>query len=403
VTRLPEFDLERPAGGRLPRNLQLFCRGLRSAGLPIGPGQTVDALRAVARTGIARRDDLHTALRSVLVSHPGQFELFERVFDAFFSASSPLLCVSWPPSEAALDASASAPTPAAANAVADGSEQETLSPASGGGASRRELLRSRDFGQMSPDEQAEAWQLLRETRYPVRALETRRFAPHAHGSRYDMRRTLKGMLKNGGDLIEFARRHRRPRLPDLVLLCDVSGSMSLYSRAFLLFAHTLAIRQHNVQAFAFGTRLTNIGRRLRIADPDRALARIAADVRDWDGGTRIAACLGRFNRDWGRRVLARNATVVLATDGLERDPEAELEFEMQRLRRSCRQLLWLNPMLRYDGFEPRAEGIRRMLPHVDRFLPAHNVNSLIALCGLLSETGRRESRARGPRARAEAA
>lgn len=196
------------------------------------------------------------------------------------------------------------------------------------------------------------------------------------------------MLQNGGQLVKLARRDNRYRQPPLVLICDVSGSMSRYTRSFLHFAHALRSRQHRVHCFAFATRLTNVSRRLKDKDVDRALEGIGADVADWDGGTRIAACLERFNVEWGRRVLAQNAIVILLSDGLECDPDSDLEFQMQRLRLSCRTLVWLNPMLRYDGFEPRASGIRRMLPHVDRFLPAHNAESLRALAQSLGEAPR---------------
>jgi uncharacterized protein with von Willebrand factor type A (vWA) domain len=214
-------------------------------------------------------------------------------------------------------------------------------------------------------------------------IATRRFMACEHGNRYDMRRTLARMTGNNRDLLEIARKRRRERPTDLVLLCDISGSMTRYSRSFLLFAHTLAVRHRAMFAFVFGTRLTNISRRLHKRDADDFLALIAADVEDWDGGTRIAHCLRVFNKEWGRRVLAHNATLILLSDGLERDAGSDLEFEMQRLQRSCRQLIWVNPMLRFDGFEPRASGIRRMLPYVDRFLPAHNIDSLLQLGKLL--------------------
>ena len=199
------------------------------------------------------------------------------------------------------------------------------------------------------------------------------------------------MLRNNGQLIELAKKKQRLRPPALVLICDISGSMSSYSRIFLHFAHALSSHRQSVHSFVFGTRLTNISHRLMGKDVDRALARISHDVQDWGGGTRIADCLERFNVDWGRRVLAGHAVVILLSDGLERDSDSDLEFQMQRLQRTCDQLIWMNPMLRYEHFEAKAMGIRTMLPHVDLFLPSHNLESLAQL-GQILRQGRAQSR-----------
>jgi uncharacterized protein with von Willebrand factor type A (vWA) domain len=218
---------------------------------------------------------------------------------------------------------------------------------------------------------------------------TRRFGPHPFGHRYDLRRSMRLVLKNNGQLIELAKKRRRRRVPPLVLICDISGSMSRYSRAFLYFAHAMGVRHRRVHTFVFGTRLTNITRRLAGRDIDKALAAVSEEVKDWDGGTRIAECLESFNVNWSRRVLAQNAVVILLSDGLERDSKADLEFQMRRLHRSASSLVWLNPMLRYEAFEPKASGIRKMLPHVDQFLPAHNIDSLGRLRQLLQKDSRR--------------
>jgi uncharacterized protein with von Willebrand factor type A (vWA) domain len=193
------------------------------------------------------------------------------------------------------------------------------------------------------------------------------------------------MLRNNGQLIELAKKKRRLRPPTLVLICDISGSMSSYSRIFLHFAHALSSLRQSVHSFVFGTRLTNISHRLVDKDVDRALAQVADEVQDWDGGTRIADCLERFNVDWGRRVLSGHSLVILLSDGLERDSESDLEFQMQRLHRTCNRLIWMNPMLRYEHFEAKATGIRTMLPHVDLFLRAHNLESLSQLGQILAE------------------
>jgi hypothetical protein len=220
-------------------------------------------------------------------------------------------------------------------------------------------------------------------------MPTRRFQRHPFGRRFDLRKSLQLMLRNNGQLLELARRKRRQKPPALVLICDISGSMSHYSRMFMHFAHALSAGRQPVHSFVFGTRLTNISHWLQDRDVDRAMFRVAAEVRDWDGGTRIADCLERFNIDWGRRVLSGRAVVILLSDGLERDSGADLDFQMARLRRSADELIWLNPMLRYEGFKPTAQGIRTMLRHVDRFLPAHNVASLTELGRLLANGDRR--------------
>lgn len=186
----------------------------------------------------------------------------------------------------------------------------------------------------------------------------------------------------------LARRGRRRRWPNLVVLCDISGSMSRYSRIVLHFLHTVANTRGQgwarVHGFTFGTRLTNITRHLATRDVDAALAAAGAEARDWEGGTRIGACLHAFNRDWSRRVLGQGAVVLLITDGLDRDDPQDLAREMQRLHLSARRLIWLNPLLRWDGFAPRAQGVRAMLPHVDSFRAGHSIAALEDLGQALS-------------------
>jgi uncharacterized protein with von Willebrand factor type A (vWA) domain len=205
---------------------------------------------------------------------------------------------------------------------------------------------------------------------------------------------MRRSLRQGGEVARFETRARRTRWPALVTLCDISGSMSTYSRMVLHFLHAVSQRRGDgwarVHAFTFGTRLTNISRHLATRDVDAALAAAGAEAQDWEGGTRIGACLHAFNRDWSRRVMGQGAVVLLITDGLERDDPDRLGREMERLRLSARRLVWLNPLLRWDGFAPRAEGIRAMLPHVDELRPAHSVASLADLAAVLStSTSRR--------------
>ncbi len=380
--------------GHLADNILMFCRTLRNAGLPIGPGRVIEAMAAVRRAGIERRDDFYWALRAVLVNDPAQFRLFDQVFHVYFRNPRLLervMSLLLPTLEADSSGTpAEAPTrrllEALSGAASFDQDQGTqIEIDQSGSWSRREVLRRKDFEDMSLEEQSEADELLRAEMLIVADMPMRRFRPHAYGNRYDLRRSMRLVLKNNGQLIELARKRRRRQPPPLVLICDISGSMSRYSRAFLFFAHLMSSRQRMVHTFVFGTRLTNITRRLVDKDIDRALEAVSVDVQDWDGGTRIAECLECFNMDWGRRVLGQSAAVILLSDGLERDSKADLGFQMQRLHRSCRQLIWLNPMLRYAAFEPRAAGIRTMLPHVDLFLPAHNIESLGQLGRLLQQ------------------
>jgi len=256
-------------------------------------------------------------------------------------------------------------------------------------ASAAERLRTLDFEQMTTAEVAEARRMLARLALPVKPLPTRRLRADAAGRYPDWRRSLRAAVRHGGEIPRIARRNRATRWPDLVVICDISGSMSQYSRMVLHFVHAVANRQGQgwarVHAFTFGTRLTNITRHLKQRDVDAALRAAGAEAQDWQGGTRIGACLHAFNRDWSRRVLSRGAVVLLITDGLDRDDTAQLGREMERLHLSARRLIWLNPLLRWDGFAPRARGIAAMLPHVDAFRAAHSVASLAALAQAVSD------------------
>ena len=382
--------------GRLAENVVRFCRTLRCAGLPVGTGQVIDAVNAVGAVGVQRYQDFRQALRAVLVNDPRHFRLFDQAFHVCFQ--NPRLVEKM--MAALLPGGAQEPAPAGAETLLrrlleamspGGQENEddvTVEAERTGTSSYREVLRQKDFEEMSLAEQSAARELLREEVKLFRKTLSRRFKASAFGSRYDLRRSMQAMMRDNGQLIELARKRRAERAPVVVLLCDISGSMSRYSRMFLHFAHALGTTDCTVHSFAFGTRLTNISRRMQDRDADRALSQVAADVKDWDGGTRIGESLTRFNKDWSRRVLAQNATVVLLSDGLERDPETDLGFQMQRLKVSCRRLIWLNPVLRYAAFEPKAIGIRKMLPHVDLFLPAHNIASLADVAAILKEGGK---------------
>jgi uncharacterized protein with von Willebrand factor type A (vWA) domain len=391
------------AESRIADNVLLFCRTLRTAGLPIGPGQVIEAGAAILATGIERRDDFYHALRAVLVKDPSELRVFDQAFHIWFRNPRLLermMGLLLPTLEQVGEEGDSGAEPAVRRLLEalsesreQASEEVVVEIDHAGSWSSREVLREKDFEQMSLEEQREAAVMLRESGQFLREVRMRRFRSDRFGSAYDLRRTFRLMLRNNGQLIQLARKSRRMKPPALVLLCDISGSMSRYSRMFMHFAHALSSFGQPVHTFVFGTRLTNITHWLADRDVDKALARVSDEVPDWDGGTRIADCLERFNMDWGRRVLTGHAVVLLLSDGLERDSGADLGFQAARLRRSSDELIWLNPMLRFERFEPRATGMRALLPHADRFLPAHNVASLSELgrllCGDESRNGRR--------------
>jgi len=250
--------------------------------------------------------------------------------------------------------------------------------------SDREVLQKKDFAQMTTAEIAAAKDAIKRLVLSLDQMKTRRLAPHRHGHLIDLRRTLRASMKAGGAVIDLKYLGPRMKAPPIVALLDISGSMSQYTRLFLHFLHAVTDARKRVHTFLFGTRLTNVTRALKAKDPDEALAACSASVADWSGGTRIATSLHDFNKLWARRVLTQGAIVLLITDGLERDPDDRLAFEIDRLHRSCRRLIWLNPLLRFAGFEAKAKGIRTMVPHVDELRAIHNLDSMTDLVRALS-------------------
>jgi uncharacterized protein len=381
-------------GGRLVANLMHFARTLRAAGLPVGPGKVIDAVQAVQAVGVTDRRDFYWTLHAVFVNRPDQRLIFDQAFHVFWRNPDllkrmmglvlPELRVDTGEERGAEMARrlAEALHPDQQQPQGEPEEIETELDAVMT-FSEREQLRGMDFEKMSADELARAKAAIARLRLPVQDVPTRRFAPDRRGLRADLRATMRAALRSGG-LIELKRRSPRRRPPPLVVLCDISGSMSRYSRVFLHFMHTVTNDRDRVYDFVFGTRLTNITRYLRYRDVDLALERVGEAVADWSGGTRIGHAIAEFNRLWSRRVLGQGAIVLLITDGLDRDAGSGLAREMDRLHRSCRRLIWLNPLLRYEGFEPRSLGMRAMMPYVDEFRPVHNLESLEALIGVLS-------------------
>jgi uncharacterized protein with von Willebrand factor type A (vWA) domain len=251
--------------------------------------------------------------------------------------------------------------------------------------SDQDRLGAMDFDKMGAEEFRRAQRLIEALRLPDLRVKTRRHAPDPCGRHADLRASLRAGLRSGGDIIPLRRTAPEPRPPTVVALCDISGSMDRYARVFLRLMHGLANREPHFHGFVFGTRLTNITRPLRDRDPDVAMAAASAAMPDWAGGTRIGDCLAEFNRLWSRRVLGQGALVLLMTDGLDQAEAEGLARPMERLHKSCRRLIWLNPLLRWDGFQPKAAGVRAILPHVDDFRPVHSLDSLEQLVRALSD------------------
>jgi uncharacterized protein with von Willebrand factor type A (vWA) domain len=390
--------------GALPDNILHFARALRAAGLPVGTGAALDAISAVEVAGVRTRADFRAALACVLVKKREHLVVFDQAFDLFWRARGlhDGLLALLSAQEAGADAQTLREKPAPAQArLAEAfgasrapQEVETLVEADRRlTASDEEALRAKDFAQMSAQEIGEAARAVAALALAGDERPTRRLGADPRGARLDPRRMFRSALRPGGAM-KLPRRGPRVRKPPLVALCDISGSMSDYSRVFLHFLHALALRRAGVQVFLFGTRLTNVTRALRHRDVDEALALCAQEAQDWSGGTRIGACLHAFNRDWSRRALGQGATVLLFTDGLEREGVEELRHESERLSKSCRRLIWLNPLLRFDRYEPRQRGVRAILPFVDEFRPVHNLDSVAALVAALGD-------ARAPRAAAD--
>ncbi len=398
-------DLPLPEDGKLSRNILWFARALRKAGLPIGPGRVIDAIRAVEAVGFTERRDFYWTLHACFVSRPEHRAVFQQVFRLYWRDPrymEQMMSLMLPAIRGVQEERrAEAAEKRAAEALLDGANRDLPDADSAEGEeqveidasatmAREERLRTLDFEQMSVAEIAEAKRMLARLSLPVKPLTSRRQVAAVAGAQIDARATLRAAMRQGGEITRLARREPTTRWPNLVVLCDISGSMSQYSRLVLHFLHAVANRKGQgwarVHGFTFGTRLTNITRHLATRDVDAALKAAGAEAQDWSGGTRIGTSLHSFNRDWSRRVLGQGAVVLLITDGLDRDDTGQLAREMERLHLSARRLIWLNPLLRWQGFAPRATGIRAMLPHVDAFRAGHSIASLEALAQALSDS-----------------
>jgi hypothetical protein len=382
-----------PGGALLP-NLLAFGRLLRRAGVPVGPSEILAGAAALEAVDLGDRAEARAALRATMIHRHEHFVLFDQAFAMF-----------WRDPEAGRHAAAMAlmdgfkepakPAPAARRmAEAMAGDRPPRPPREEEPEERvdmtftvseRERLQAMDFEAMSAAEMAEAKREISRLVLPLDARPTRRFRADASGPAADLRATLKRSLREGGEILDIARRRRVVRPPPLVALCDISGSMARYAQILVHFLHALTNDRERVHAFLFGTRLSNVTRQLRHRDAEVAFELVAHAVPDWSGGTRIGESLERFNRLWARRVLGQGAVVLLITDGLDREGARGLSEATDRLRRSCRRLIWLNPLLRYAGFQPKSQGIRAILPHVDEFRPVHNLASLRELVSVLSD------------------
>ncbi|APO86443.1 VWA domain-containing protein [Marivivens sp. JLT3646] len=407
------IPLSIPEDGKLAHNITHFARALRKAGLPVGPGRVIDAIRAVEAAGFTEKNDFYWTLEACFCSRPEHRVVFGQVFRLYWRDPRYLehMMSMMLPSVRGVqeERKAKAGEKRAAEALLDDqnipmpkeedeepNEEALIDVDASKTISTEEKLRSLDFEQMSTEEMAEAKRILARMTLPVRPIKSRRTVA-GYGDIADWRATMRRAMRQGGEITSFETRKKRERYPNLVVICDISGSMSQYSRAVLHFLHAVSNAKGQgwakVHAFTFGTRLTNITRHLKHRDVDAALAAAGAEAQDWEGGTRIGECIDRFNRDWSRRVLGQGAVVLLITDGLDRDPEGGLGKAMERLHLSSRQLIWLNPLLRWEGFAPKARGIMEMLPHVTSFRAGHNIASLQGLADAIArgdDTGEKD-------------
>lgn len=377
----------------LDEHIVTFGRVLRRAGLDVGSDQVVAARQAVHLVDLRRKDDFYQALFCTFVRSRSQIELFDRAFHLFWHAPTELpevmadlLSRSTIASQRrrSRDGAAARERPLMITGSRNGDDEEAPEEPAATAYSPVERLRKKDFARFTVEEIAEAQAFIQNLTWPFEPDPVRRFSRVEKGRRFDFRRTLRRGLRYHGELFRLYYGGRKRRDQRVVLLCDVSGSMEVYSRMLLRFMHAVSRRNLDVESFVFGTRLTRVTRHLHRRDVDEALSAVAHDVEDWAGGTRIGESLKTFNFEWLRRVLRSRGVVLIISDGCDRgDPEL-LGRELARLARSCRTLLWLNPLLGYGDYQPLTRGMQAALPHIDYFLPVHNLESLERLQTVLS-------------------
>ena len=371
----------------LPR-LGAFARLLHDSGLEAGPRRLTDATRALTFVDLKRELDFRSALRAVFVSRKDEIATFEAAFDIFWSPPDPRVAAGAIPGRARSlpmspeRAKAWSRALGLSSSLMNRDQDPRIVPATSSGYSAEELLRHKDFEAMTWQETEQVRRLLEQAPWRVAERRTRRLRAARSGS-IDLRRTARHAIRSSGELVRLFRRRPRMRRRPLVLVCDVSGSMERYSRLLMIFAHAIA-RREDLEAFVFSTRLTRITRLLRQRDLDRALASVSKGVHDFSGGTRIGEALADFNRRWARRVLGHGAVVIIVSDGWDRGDPNQLTAELVHLRRSAHRLIWLNPLLGSEGYEPLTRGMVAALPYCDDFLAAHNLQALDDLGRLLA-------------------
>ncbi len=382
------YTAESTQSGNLLRNCVLFGRMLRTLGVEITPSQMVDLVDSLQYVNIGSRQDFKNSARAVLINRREQLPLFDEAFDLFWQArgESTLLGLDigqlLQKQQEKLEVYRRDP-------VTENNEQPT--PEEEPEAERmltysdREILRHKDFARLDAEEMVAVRRMMLQTQWRIEPRRTRRTVRATQGNLIDLRRTVRQNLRHGGELLHLAHKERKVKRRPVVLLCDISGSMERYSRVLLQFIYVVTSRLDRVESFVFSTRLTRITRQLRRRDIDEALREAGTVVHDWAGGTRIGEAIKTFNYQWARRVLGQGAIVMIISDGWDRGDIGLLEREMDRLHRSCHRLLWLNPLLGATDYQPLVRGIKVALPHVDDFLPVHNLASLEQLAALLAE------------------
>jgi hypothetical protein len=374
------------SGSALVRQVVTFGRVLREAGLEVGPGRISDAMKGLDAIDLGRRDDVYWTLRQTLVSRADDIDAFDRAFAAWFLRAPELAPPRTPRVERLRATKVSSRDGAEGTAESAADEEDRQA-----GWSAQELLREKDFSELTDEELTRIRRLIAELASARPRRRSRRLRRNPNGTTLDLRRLVRASLATGGDPVERAFRSRVETHRKLIVLCDVSGSMEPYSRAILLFVHALLESGRGVEAFAFGTRLTRLTEELHGVDPEQALEEASRRVVDWSGGTRIGASLKAFNDLWGRRALSRGAVVVVVSDGWEREDTVTVAREMARLARCAYAVVWVNPLKGHPDYEPLAGGMRAALPFVDRFLPGHNLASLEDLAGVLAGIERRHA------------
>jgi uncharacterized protein with von Willebrand factor type A (vWA) domain len=369
--------------GHLLANLLLFGRLLRRLGMDVNAGRMLDLMQALAHIQIGRKNDFYYTARSLLVHRHEDLRFFDQAFELFWRKPAEewtTLNLSGLGEQAHLRKTPKHQKPLYHSSVSKSPstgkpEQSESRPQIIQTYSDIEVLRRKDFAEMNIDELKRAREQIAELVWQLGERRTRRKQPGA-GTLFDWRRTLRRNLKYGGEVLKWARREPKFKPRPLVVIADISGSMERYTNLLLQFIYSLSSGLNQVEAFVFSTRLTRISKQLHDRDAERALREVASAVTDWAGGTRIGEALKDFNFKWGRRVLGRGAVVMIISDGWDRGDIPLLHQEMARLSLSSHRLIWLNPLLGHEGYEPLTQGMSTALPYIDDFLPVHNLMSL---------------------------